>query len=38
MHFLFDLAKGNPWGLAFIVLFVVLGLMALFTESMAEKR
>lgn len=38
MHYIADLAQGNPWGFAFIVLFVVLGLMAMFTEHMAAKR
>lgn len=38
MDYILDLAKGNPWGFTFIVLFAVLGLMALFTESMAVKK
>lgn len=38
MDYILDLAKGNPWGFAFISIFVVLGLMALFTESIAVKK
>jgi hypothetical protein len=38
MRFLIDLAQGNPWGLAFIILFIVLGIMAMVTDHMAVKR